>query len=730
MKKLLLLTATLILIFTSVSRADEGMWIPGHMSKMNYADMEKLGCKLTPEQIYSINNSSIKDAIFQLLGEGGGGFCTGEIVSEKGLLFTNHHCGFEAIATLSSMENNYLDNGYWSRNLDEEIPVPGLSVSRVVRIEDVSARVLSEITNETSDSDRASIISLAIKEIEKEAKVDTHYKVKVKEMYQGGEYYLFVYEVFGDVRFVGAPPSSIGKFGGDTDNWMWPRHTGDFSMFRVYMAPDGMPTTEYGEDNVPYKPLHHLPISIKGVKEGDFTMIMGFPGETERYLSAAGMVYKRDVFDPVLVTLFDTMLKEMKEDMDASPEVRLALSDTYAGFANARKLFKGEANTLNTTDAIDQRILFEDGFEEWINSDDTRKAKYGAVIPSLNELYGNATDATYGLLYLSLGLLQASQHAMTVQGYMGLGALLDDKKANASSIDELIHELRAGVPEMFKGYFPNTDRAVFSAMLKLYIKDIDAEKRSQVFADYIFKNYKAKTEIESIDKFIEAIYSKSIFTDEDRMNVFLDNPKKKTLEKDPMYQYVQSVFGGVMGLQMAYMAFTEEVSLNERLYIEALRKYQPNRAFYPDANSTLRLSYGKVKDYDPKDAVHYHEFTYVEGIIEKMDPNNKEFDVDPKLVDLIKKKDYGRYADETGSVPVCFLSDNDITGGNSGSPIINGDGELIGLAFDGNWEWLCSNLIFSEDLQRTINVDARYILFVIDKFGGAQNIIDELDIRE
>ncbi|HRW21632.1 MAG TPA: S46 family peptidase, partial [Bacteroidales bacterium] len=327
MKNLLLLILSFFMLLSLSSLADEGMWIPGHMSKMNYTDMEKLGCKLTPEQIYSINGSSIKDAIFQLIGEGGQGFCTGEIVSEKGLLFTNHHCGYQAIANLSSMENNYLDDGYWARNIDQEIPVPGVSVSRVVRIDNVTERVLADINDETSESDRSSMISKVIREIEKEATTDNHYKAKVKEMYQGGEYYLFIYEEFGDVRFVGAPPSSIGKFGGDTDNWMWPRHTGDFSIFRVYMAPDGMPTSEYSEDNIPYKPLHYLPISIKGLEEGDFTMIMGYPGQTERYLSSYGMIYKRDFFNPSIVKVLELQLNVLKEEMASDINIRLAYAD-------------------------------------------------------------------------------------------------------------------------------------------------------------------------------------------------------------------------------------------------------------------------------------------------------------------------------------------------------------------------------------------------------------------
>ncbi|MDY0161089.1 MAG: S46 family peptidase [Bacteroidales bacterium] len=730
MKNLLLLILSFFMLLSLSSLADEGMWIPGHMSKMNYTDMEKLGCKLTPEQIYSINGSSIKDAIFQLIGEGGQGFCTGEIVSEKGLLFTNHHCGYQAIANLSSMENNYLDDGYWARNIDQEIPVPGVSVSRVVRIDNVTERVLADINDETSESDRSSMISKVIREIEKEATTDNHYKAKVKEMYQGGEYYLFIYEEFGDVRFVGAPPSSIGKFGGDTDNWMWPRHTGDFSIFRVYMSPDGMPTSEFAEDNIPYKPLHYLPISIKGLKEGDFTMIMGYPGETERFLSAAGMVYKRDIFDPTLVNLFSVMLEQMKKHMDADKEIRLALADTYAGFANAHKLFKGEAHTLKTTDAIEQRIELEKGFTEWINADSNRKSKYGSIIPILQEKYGNAKDETEGLLYVSIGLLQSNSNAMNAQAFMGLESLLEDSKGNAESITEFCEEMKLDVDEMFDGYFPEADKDVFSAMLKLYIKDIEPEKRSPVFSEYILSNFKGKTEEESIDKFIDAVYSKSIFTDKDRMMDFLNKPKQKTLTKDPIYQYVQGIFSGIFTLQSNYLSFTSEIAVAERLYIEALRKYQTDRVFYPDANSTLRLTYGTVNDYDPRDAVHYHEFTYAEGILEKYVPNDLEFDVDPKLVTLIQNKDYGRYADHTGSVPVCFLSDNDITGGNSGSPILNGEGHLIGLAFDGNWEWLCSNLIFSSELQRTINVDSRYVLWIIDKFANAQYIMNELDIRE
>ncbi len=730
MKKTFYFFLGLFLLLNLALQADEGMWIPGHMSKMNYADMQKLGCELTPEQIYSINNSSIKDAIFQLLGEGGQGFCTGEIVSPKGLMFTNHHCGYQAIASLSSLENNYLDNGFWARNSDEEIHCPGVSVSRVVRIEHVTDRILAGITSETSDSERNKKIGQAISEIEKEAIAGSHYEAKVKEMYKGGEYYLFVYEVFGDVRFVGAPPSSIGKFGGDTDNWMWPRHTGDFSVFRVYMSPDGMPTKGYDKNNVAYKPLHYLPISIKGIEEGDFTMIMGYPGETERYLSAAGMEYKRDVFDPVLVRLLNTMLVAMKVDMDRDPAIRLALADTYASYANGRKLFEGEMTTLKNTDAIQQRKAYEEGFVKWINADEQRKKTYGTAFSELTEDYKTYGDASKQLYYYALALLQGSQQAMNVIGYMTLASYLEDTKGNKQMIDEMVEEYKNDLDETYAKYFAGTDRRVFEAMLKLYVQDIPSAERAPVFNDVIFKNYKAKSENESIEKFIADVYARSIFVDKTRMQAFLAKPSKKTLVNDPLYKFMESAYGGIMGAQMAFVGVMGKIDNNERLYMEAMRLFEPERNFYPDANSTLRLTYGSVQDYDPRDAVKYHWLSYGEGILEKYVPGDLEFDVDPKLLQLIKDNDYGRYADKTGRLPVCFLSDNDITGGNSGSPILNGKGELIGLAFDGNWEWLCSNLIFSTTLQRTINVDSRYVLWVIDKFAGAQNIIDELDIRQ
>ena len=500
MKKAIVLFFSILMLSRLVAIPDEGMWLPNKIAQLNYADMQKLGCKLTAEEIYSINNSSLKDAIFQLQSAEGSGFCTGEIVSKQGLLFTNHHCGYEAITSLSTTEHNYLDNGYWAKSHKDEISVPGIRVTRVVRIEDVTEQVLLGITDETSESERQKIIDKAITKIEEEAIKDTHYEAAVSEMYQGGEYYLFVYEAFGDVRFVGAPPSSIGKFGGDTDNWMWPRHTGDFSIFRVYMSPDGKPTQGYDENNVPYVPLHSLPISISGVEEGDFTMIMGYPGQTERYLSSYGMIYKRDFFNPSIVKVLELQLNVLKEEMASDINIRLAYADSYASNANGHKLFKGEALTLTNTDAIQQKEMLEAEFQQWVDSDDARKEKYGDVLPNLKNSYEAFGPATNDIIYLSLGLLQAGEHVMSVQSFMSLARLLEDSKANADAINDNIEMLRPEVEEMYAKYYPKVDQKVFEAMLKLYVTDIPAENRNGVFANYIFKKYKGKTEFESIEK--------------------------------------------------------------------------------------------------------------------------------------------------------------------------------------------------------------------------------------
>ncbi|NSW45873.1 MAG: S46 family peptidase [Bacteroidales bacterium] len=719
-------------LFTLFSKADEGMWIPSLIGKLNYADMQKLGCKLTPEEIYSINHSSIKDAIFQLGHEQNGefsGFCTAEMVSGKGLLFTNHHCGYDAIAKLSTVEHDYLANGFWAKNMSEELSAEGLCASHLIRIEDVTARVLEGVKDDMKEEERTAAIRKAIAAIEKEAKEGNGYSAKVKQFFAGNEYYLFVYEVFRDVRLVGAPPSSIGKFGGDTDNWMWPRHTGDFSIFRVYMSADGKPAT-YNKDNVPYAPLYHLNISIKGIKPNDFTMIMGYPGQTERYLTASGMEYKRDVYNPTLVKLVGKKLEVWKKYMDASKEVKIALASDYASLANGYKLWQGEMVTLQKTDAVAQRSMYDQKLQEWINADAERMAMYGNIINDYKESYKAISEPITHLIYFSFGILQGSSQIMAIQPFLSLEPLLKDKKANEKQINETISQLKEHAAEMFKGYYPEIDKEAFKALLLAYLKDIPKDKQLSYFTTDFVKNFKGKTDEERVNNFLNVIYTKSIFTDKTRMDKFLSNPSESALSKDPLLIFQKSVLGEYQfKLIPAYQSANSKFRVLDRKYFKAIRQFEPNKAFYPDANSTFRLTYGTVQPYKPKDAVYYNYITYLDGVIEKMDNTNPEFMVDARLVELYNKKDFGRYADETGKLPVAFLSDNDITGGNSGSPIMNANGELIGIAFDGNWDWLCSNFIYSKELQRTINVDVRYVLWVIEKFAGATNIIDELTIK-
>ena len=496
------------------------------------------------------------------------------------------------------------------------------------------------------------------------------------------------------------------------------------------MSPDGKPTKSYDKNNVPYKPLHYLPVSIKGVKEGDFTMIMGYPGSTERFLCSYGMKYKRDWYNPSAVNALGVKLGAMKEDMDVDDNIRLAMADTYASLANGYKLWGGEIETLKTTNAIQLKEEEEAAFQKWANENDSRKKLYGTVLDELKSTYESYGQATQEMLLVSLLLSQGSDMTMNSLQMFMLARLLEDEKGNADQIKDFCAEFKEGVDEMYQNYYVNTDRKSFERMLNHYVNTIPAERRVSAFSDYLFKNFKGKTEAESISKFINAVYTKSIFTDKARLVAFLDKPTKKALDSDPMFGFAKSVYSGIMPLQGAFEGPMNKIETLERVYTQGLREFEKDRVFYPDANSTLRLTYGTVQSYVPRDGVKYKYLTYIDGIIEKEDPTNPEFVVPKELKELYNKKQYGRYADETGNLPVCFLSDNDITGGNSGSPIINGNGELIGLAFDGNWEWLCSNLIFSPEMQRTINVDARYVLWVIDELYGAKNLINELDIRK
>lgn len=698
---------------------DEGMWLPMFIEDMTFDNMEALGLRLTPEMIYSINHSSIKDAIVGLSGSKtpSGFFCTAEVVSDKGLLFTNHHCGFDIIQQHSSIEHDYLTDGFWAMSLEEELKNESLTATFFIRMEDVTDSVVPFLSDTMSEADRSSKVRELTGKLKKQASADNKYHVVVKGFFGGSEYYLFVYEIFPDVRLVGAPPSAIGKFGGDTDNWMWPRHTGDFSIFRVYTGPDGSPA-EYSEENVPMKPKHHLPVSLEGVEKGDFAMIWGYPGSTDRYLSSYGVNFQLNHFDPYIVDLLGAKLEIWKEDMDADREVGIKYASKYAGLANGWKYYIGEKNGLNRLDVEGQKLELEKKFAAWVDADPARRDKYGEVLPKLEEGYMGMGPEFKPLIYTALAGTGGAEILQLATRFNTLKGLLEAKD-KTGAIDETATELRSVSSEHFKNYNTATDQKVLARMLKLYYGEMPKELLPQEFTEMV-GDYKGDFKLMAT-----GIFENTIFSTENKVNAFLDNPKFKTLDKDPVLILSNAFMGVMMQVSGKYNQTSSELGKYERLFIAGLREMYPDQAFYPDANSTMRFTYGTVQDYKAADAVYYDYITHLSGVMEKEDPSNEEFIVPEKLKELFQAKDYGQYGQD-GKLVTCFLTTNDITGGNSGSPVINGHGELIGLAFDGNWEAMSGNIAYEPMLQRTICVDIRYVLFVIDKYAGAQNLIDEL----
>ncbi len=699
---------------------DEGMWLPMFVERLNYTDMEKMGLQLTAEEIYSINNSSLKDAIVGLSGGGAQGFfCTGEIVSDQGLLFTNHHCGFSYIQKHSTVEHDYLTNGFWAETHDEELPNKNMSASFLIRMENLTDSIMPFLSDTMSEADRSEIVGKLKGKYEKIASEDGKYNAVVKSFFAGNEYYMFVYTTYDDVRFVGAPPSSVGKYGGDTDNWMWPRHTGDFSIFRVYSAPDGS-SAKYSKENIPLKPKHHLPISIAGFEKDDFTMIWGYPGGTERFLTSSGIEFKLNNFYPFLIDVFGTQLEIWKEDMDVDKKVKIQYASKYAGIANAWKLFIGQSRGLKKLKVFDKKTVIENNFTKWVDADTDRKAKYGNALNDINEGYKQMAENFKPLIYTNFAI-NGSEILSYTRQFNGLLGLLEDKKENEEAINKAIEKLKAGTEGHFKNYNEPTDMKVMAAMLELYCKNTSVEMQPEYLRKMI-----AKFKGNFID-LAKYVFEKSVLSNTAVVNEFLDNPKYKKLKKDPAMILSKELFATLMKFGGNYGASQTLVSSGNRLFVAGLREMNPDKVYYPDANSTMRLSYGSIQDYYPADAVHYDYVTTIDGVMEKEDPENDEFIVEKKLKELYQKKDYGPYAKD-GKLVTCFLTTNDITGGNSGSPVINANGELIGLAFDGNWEAMSGDIAFEPELQRTICVDIRYVLFIIDKYAGAQNLINELTI--
>ena len=697
--------------FVRAEAPDEGMWLPMFIERLNYVDMQKMGLHLTAEELYSINHSSLKDAIVQL-----GNFCTAEVVSDQGLLLTNHHCGYEAIQSHSTIDHDYLTNGFWAMNNKEELQNKDLTATFLVRMEDVTAQVLAEVNDKMSESDRSTKITKAIGKLKKDASENDKYEVSIKSFYNGNEYYLFVYQTYKDIRLVGAPPSSIGKFGGDTDNWMWPRHTGDFSMFRIYTAPDGSPA-EYSENNIPLKPKHSLPVSIKGVKKNDFAMIWGYPGRTDRYLSSAGVQQLLDHQAPAIIKLRDKKLAIMKEDMVVD-SIRIKYSSKYAQCANYWKYFIGQSKGLKRLKVYEKKKEIEDNFLKWVNQSAERKEKYQDVLPNITAAYKEYADKKFDeRMWYFQEMFMGAEALYFVYQLQGLENAISEKEIKK----EALEPFREQAKNFFKDYNQPTDKKIFVALLKMYKEDFPPEFLPDIFTT-INKKYKG-----SIEKFADEMYGTSLFTSYKGFNEFLAKPSLKKFKKDLCGIASNSFLQAYIKMTAEKSESSQKLKLANRLFIDGLRQIYPDKKFYPDANSTMRMTYGQILDYYPADAMHYDYLTTLTGIMEKEDPKNDEFIVPAKLKELYAKKDYGRYG-ENGNLPVCFIGNLDITGGNSGSPVMNGDGQLIGIAFDGNWEAMSGDIAYEPELQRTICVDIRYVLFIIDKYAGDKRLIDEMKV--
>lgn len=715
-KRAYLFLATLTLLIAPV-RADEGMWMLPLLEKMNGKTMAEMGFTITPEQIYNLNQPSLKDAIV-IFGRG----CTGEIVSEDGLLFTNHHCGYDNIRELSSVEHNYLRDGYWAMNRNEELPAKGLTVTFLESMTDVTKQVEKALRKATDQAERDSLFTAFRKElITRTLEGNPHLTAQVTSFYGGNQYYLIVYQTFKDIRFVGAPPSSIGKFGADTDNWMWPRHTGDFSVFRVYAGPDNKPA-DYSPENVPYHPKKHLKISLKGYEQGDPTFIMGNPGSTNRFMTSFELAQTRDFSNAIRIHARGVRQEVMMADMEADPKIMIQYASKYSGSSNGWKKWIGMNETFAKLDVENRRAQEEAEFTQWVNANAKRIEKYGQALDKIQTALAAQNKVIVPYLYLSetLNKIEISSIAAQVSGMMD--AYL--KENDPAKKEQIHHRILRSLDNFYTDYSAPTDRKVSQALIALY--------RSVVPADFhpaYFQNLSDDSQ-NNTAAFLDQVFAQSPFASQERTEELVQRSMEQgenLLKEDIAVQMAQDHRTVYLPLANAYREPMELLAQGKKEYIAGTLEMRKDQPIYPDANFTMRLTYGTVQPYSPRDAVYYDYYTTSRGILEKEDPNNWEFEVPARLKELILNRDFGPYALPNGELPVAFLSTNDITGGNSGSPILNANGELLGLAFDGNWEAMSGDIIFEPNLQRTINVDIRYVLFIIDKFGGAGYLLNEMD---
>jgi hypothetical protein len=710
----------LILSFSALAgtvRADEGMWLPLFIERLNYVDMQREGLHLTAAEIYSVNHSSLKDAII-IFGRG----CTGEIVSGEGLVLTNHHCGYDEIQSHSTVEKDYLTDGFWATKHSEELPNAGLTARFLVSIADVTQAVLGTVKENMSETEREANIKEISKKLEFSATRDNQYEARVASFFNGNEYYLFCYETYKDVRLVGAPPSSIGRFGADTDNWMWPRHKCDFSMFRIYTSPDGKPA-EYSTSNIPLKSKTFLPVSIKGVKEDDFAMILGYPGSTDRFLTSYGVEMALEKTNPSIVKIRTKKLEIIKTDMDANDAIRIQYAAKYASSSNYWKYYIGQSKGLKKLNVIEEKRKIESQFADWVNGNMGRTLKYRDALLNISNAYETLSAVELATRYNAEAINRGCEIISYSRSFNNLADELANTAADKKGMSSITEKLKTAAVKYFKDYNAPTDEKLLSAMLQLFYQDVQVKNQPLLLAE-INKKYKG-----DFTGYSKKVFKESIFTSRERVDKFLQNPSLKVIKKDPAFLLMKAFSANATRIDSLSKASSNLLSKGRRIFVAGLREMMPDKKFYPDANGTMRLTYGKVMGYYPSDAVHYDFVTHLSGLMAKEDSTNEEFIVPAKLKKLYRDKDFGRYG-SNGDLVTCFLTDNDITGGNSGSPVLNADGELIGLAFDGNWEAMSGNIAFEPELQRTVCVDIRYVLFVIDKYAGATNLINEMTIRE
>ncbi len=686
-----------------------GMWIPSLLEGINELEMQQLGSKMTAKDIYDVNNSSLKDAIVHF--DGG---CTAEIISPNGLLLTNHHCGYGAIQSHSSVESDYLKDGFWAMNYEQELPNPSMSVTFIKRIDDVTSNVFLGVTDAMDEASKMKLINQNIEKVTKAAQKEAWQKANVKSFYDGNQYILFITEEFNDIRLVGAPPTAIGKFGADTDNWVWPRHTGDFSMFRIYADANNLPA-DFSKENVPYKPNHYLPVSLDGVEEGDFTLVFGFPGRTNEYLPAVGVDQIVNVLNPAKIEVRENALKIVDSYMRKDPAIKIQYAAKFASTANYWKKWIGENQGIKKSNAIEKKRILEQEFTKIVNKKDL--VGYKTILSDFEKLYKEiesvslARDYWIEIAYRNVELLNVTFRAFQIeQAYL---------KGGEKGFEDARESVLGRFEGMYKNYSAEVDKPVFENLVSLYAEKVPKEYLPE---NMIGVDFTALTN--------EIFSNSKLLTYEGAKNLLAGSAEEaiKKLNEDKAYAFgkeLHTIFYTKM--EPKFQELNLQLVAVQKQYMKGLMEVFPNKRFFPDANSTLRVTYGQVRGYEPKDGVYYNTTTYLDGVMEKYVPGDYEFDVPQKLQDLYRSKDYGQYA-ENGKMPVCFIGTNHTTGGNSGSPAIDAHGNLIGLNFDRVWEGTMSDMNYDPDICRNIMVDIRYVLFIIDKYAGAQNLIDEMTL--